>query len=106
MGGVKGMGGDLCYAWPIARFAVEASETDYREVYGKGIEADAYEGYLNRSREKIDVFDVARSWTAQMVDEVIEPKDTRKRISEALEITKNKKETLPKRAKALGTAPT
>jgi propionyl-CoA carboxylase beta chain len=106
MGGVKGMGGDLCYAWPIARFAVEASETDYRKVYGKGIEEDAYEGYLNRSREKIDVFDVARSWTAQVVDEVIEPKDTRKRIIEALEITKNKEEMLPKRAKTQGTAPT
>jgi hypothetical protein len=26
------------------------------------------EGYLNRSREKLDVFEVARSWTAQIVD--------------------------------------
>jgi len=106
MGGVKGMGVDLSYAWPIARFAVEASEADYTRFYGKGIEEDAYEGYLDRAREKVDVFEVARSWTAQVVDEIIEPKDTRKRIIDALELTRNKKEKLPKRAKMNGTGPT
>jgi propionyl-CoA carboxylase beta chain len=106
MGGVKGMGGDLTYAWPIARFAVEASKLDYRTVYGKGVAADAYEGYLNRSREKVEVFEAARSWSAQMVDEIIEPRDTRKKIIEALEITKHKQTSLPKRAKSHGTGPT
>ena len=106
MGGTKGIGAELCYAWPIARFAVEASGLDYREVYGKGIEEDAYEGYLNRSRERIDVFEVARSWTAQVVDEIIEPKDTRKKIIAALQVTRNKQEKLPRRAKGHGTAPT
>lgn len=106
MGGVKGMGVDLSYAWPIARFAVEASEADYRRFYGKGIEEDAHEGYLDRAREKVDVFEVARSWTAQVVDEIIEPKDTRKRIIDALDLTRNKWEKLPKRAKINGTGPT
>jgi propionyl-CoA carboxylase beta chain len=106
MGAVKGMGSDLCYAWPIARFAVEASRLDYRHVYGKGIEEDAYEGYLNRSREVVEAFDAARSWTAQVVDEVIEPKDTRRKIIEALEITKAKHPKPPSRAKGHGTAPT
>jgi propionyl-CoA carboxylase beta chain len=104
-GALKSMGADLTYAWPIARFAVEASQLDYREVYGKGIEEDAYEGYLNRSREKVDVFEAARSWTAQMVDEIIEPKNTRKKIIEALKITTNKREKLPRRAKNHGTPP-
>ena len=106
MGGVKGMGGDLTYAWPIARFAVEASTLDYRDVYGKGVDADAYEGYLNRSREKVDVFEAARSWSAQMVDEIIEPGDTRKKIIEALEITRHKHERMPQRAKLHGSGPT
>jgi len=106
MGGAKGMGVDVCYAWPIARLAVEASTLDYQELYGKGIEQDAYQGYLNRSREKVDVFEAGRSWTAQVVDEIIEPKDTRKRIIEALELTKEKQETLPRRAKRHGTGPT
>jgi propionyl-CoA carboxylase beta chain len=99
MGMVKGIGVDVAYAWPTARMAVEASSLDYCEVYGKGVEEDAYEGYLNRSREKIDVFEAARSWSAQMVDEIIEPKDTRKKIIEALMMTKNKHEKHPKRAK-------
>ena len=105
MSGLKGMGADLTYAWPIAQFAVEASEVDYRKVYDKGIEEDAYEAYLNKSREKIDVFDVGHSWTAQVIDEIIEPKDTRKKIIEALDITKNKEEKLPPRAKQHGSSP-
>jgi propionyl-CoA carboxylase beta chain len=105
MGGLKGMGADLTYAWPIARFAVEASSLDYRNIYGKGIEDDAYEAYLNRSREKVDVFDVGHTWTAQVIDEIIEPRDTRKKIIQALNITRNKKEKLPARAKIHGSPP-
>ncbi len=106
MGGIKSMGTDLTYAWPIARFAVEASKLDYRKAYGRGIEKDAYGSYLNRSREIVDVFEVAKSWTAQMVDEIIKPGDTRKKIIEALELTKHKHEKLPERAKRHGTGPT
>jgi len=106
LGGLKSMGADLTYAWPIARFAVEASQLDYRELYGKGIEDDAYEAYLNRSRELVDVFDVGHSWTAQIIDEIILPKDTRKRIIEALQITRNKHEKLPARAKNHTAPPT
>ncbi|MBL7177775.1 MAG: propionyl-CoA carboxylase [Desulfobacteraceae bacterium] len=106
MGGLKSMGADLTYAWPIARFAVEASDLDYREIYGKGIEDDAYEAYLDRSREKIDVFDVGYTWTAQIIDEIIMPKDTRKTIIDALAITRLKNESLPDRAKMHGSPPT
>ena len=106
MGAVKGMGVDLCYAWPLARFAVEAATLDYHEIYGQGIEEDAATGYLDRAREKVDVFAVARSWSAQMVDEIIEPRQTRAKIIEALALTRNKHEVLPRRAKCHGTAPT
>jgi len=106
MGIPKAMGADLAYAWPIARFAVEASQLDYRKVYGKGIEEDAYEAYLNRSREKVDAFDTAYTWTAQMIDEIILPKDTRKKIIEALEILRHKHEKLPPRSKMHGSNPT
>jgi propionyl-CoA carboxylase beta chain len=106
LSGLKGLGADLTYAWPIAQFAVEASELDYRKVYDKGIEEDAYEAYLNRSREKVDVFEVAHSWTSQIVDEIIEPKDTRKKIIEALDVVRGKVEELPPRAKLHGSSPT
>ena len=106
MGGLKSMGADLTYAWPIARFAVEASQQDYRKIYGRGIEQDAYESYLNRSRERVDAFGAAHSWTSQIVDEIILPGETRKKIIEALRLTANKRETLPERAKNHGTSPT
>ena len=105
MGGVKSMGADLIYSWPIAQFAVESSNVDYTKVYDKGIEEDAYESYLNRSREKVNAFDTAHTWTAQIVDEIILPKDTRKRIIEGLQITKKKVEKLPARAKMHGAPP-
>jgi len=106
MGVPKTMGADITYAWPIARFGVEASDMNYCTVYGKGIEDDAYEGYLNKSREKTDVFNAAHTWTAQIVDEIILPKDTRRKIIEALSLTKDKQEELPKLAKNHTASPT
>ncbi len=106
MGGVKSMGVDLVYAWPIARFAVEASQLDHARLGQlKGLEEDLGK-YLQRSRERVDVFEVARSWSAQMVDEIIEPSQTRRKIIEALSITRSKKEMLPPRAKSHGVSPT
>lgn len=106
MGGVKSMGTDLVYAWPIARFAVEASGLDYKSLgQVKGLEENLWQ-YTQRSREKVDVFDVARSWSAQMVDEIIEPGQTRRKIIEALRITSGKTEGLPPRAKSHGVSPT
>ena len=105
MSGLKGMGADLTYAWPIAQFAVEASTMDYRAVLGDVIEKDAYDVYWKHSREKVDAFAAAHSWTGQVVDEIIMPKDTRQRIIEALEITANKEEPLPDRKKRHGASP-
>jgi len=105
MGGLKGMGADLTFAWPIAEFAVEASTLDYEKVLGDCIEEDAYDAYWKNSREKHDAFDTARSWTAQIVDEIILPRDTRKTIIQALKILEKKQEVLPERKKMHGSAP-
>ena len=105
MSGLKGMGADLTYAWPIARFGVEASTLDYRKVLGESIEEDAYDKYWKWSRETVDAFEAARSWTAQVVDEIILPRDTRKKIIEALRITEYKQEALPPRKKRQGSSP-
>jgi propionyl-CoA carboxylase beta chain len=106
MGGAKGMGTDLCYAWPIAILGVKSSELDLKEIHGIGIEQDAYELYLDRPREINNVLEVAKTWSAQVVDEIIDPKDTRKKIIEALELTKDKTEKLPIKTKQLGVPPT
>ncbi len=106
MGVPKTMGSDLVYAWPIARFGIEASRLDYCEVYDGGIEEGAAEAYLERSREALDVFDAAYAWTAQVVDEIVLPSDTRRKIIEALALTAGKHEELPRRAKSHGSPPT
>jgi acetyl-CoA carboxylase carboxyltransferase component len=106
MSGLKGMGADLTYAWPIAEFAVEASTLDYRKVLGACIEEDAPDAYWKFSRERNDAFAAARSWTAQIVDEIILPRDTRKKIIQALRLLENKVESLPPRKKMHGSAPT
>ncbi|MCG6911300.1 MAG: propionyl-CoA carboxylase [Deltaproteobacteria bacterium] len=105
MSGLKGMGADLTYAWPIARFGVEASTLDYGTVLEDAVEKDAHEVYWKHSREKVDAFAAAHSWTGQVVDEIILPKDTRKRIIEALTVTASKEETLPPRKKRHGSSP-
>jgi len=105
MSGLKGMGADLSYAWPIAQFAVEASTLDYKEVFGDTIETDAHDTYWKYARKKADAFDAALSWSAQVVDEIVLPKDTRKKIIEALALTANKKEILPPRKKRHGSSP-
>jgi propionyl-CoA carboxylase beta chain len=106
MGIPKSMGADLTFALPIARFAVEASELDYGEVYGRGIEKDAHQAYMDRSREKLDAFDAGYTFTAQMIDEIILPGDVRKKIIEALEIARGKAEKLPERSKIHSAPPT
>ena len=106
MSGLKGMGADLTYAWPIARFGVEASTLDYRSVLGESIEEDALDAYWKYSREKVDAFEAARSWTAQIVDEIILPRDTRKKIIQGLRILEDKTESLPPRKKMHGSSPT
>ena len=103
MSGLKGLGADLTYAWPIARFGVEASTLDYRQVLGQAVEEDA-DTYWNWSREKVDAFDTALSWSAQIVDEIVLPKDTRRKIIQALDLTEKKQVELPERKKRHGSS--
>lgn len=102
----KAMGTDLCLAWPIARFAVECSGMDYAGLGVQGVETDAMERTWMRGREKVSVFDVAKAWTTQIVDEIIAPGETRRRIVEGLRLTRNRTETLPPRAKTCPVGPT
>lgn len=99
MGFSKGMGADLCYVWPTSELALECSEMDI--VASCDLEKGAYEGYLKRAREKLDPFDLGLYAISQTMDEVIDPRDTRRKIIRALEITANKAEELPGRAKSM-----
>lgn len=96
MGVSKGMGADVCYAYPNVEMAVEVSNMNIHQMYPDGgVEEDAYEYYLTRPREKLSVFEVANTWSSNVIDEVIDPSETRIKIIEALTVTRNKQETLP-----------
>jgi len=96
MGVSKDMGADFCFALPNVEMAVEISDMNIHEMYkDAGVEEDAYESYLNGPRQKVNVFDVANTWSNNVIDEIIDPSEIRKKLSEAIEITDNKEETLP-----------
>lgn len=96
MGVSKGMGVDLCYAWPNVTMAVEAATVKINEIYADSqVPEEAYQTYLKVPKEKVDVFEVARTWSSNVIDEIIDPSETRIKIIEALEVTKEKEEILP-----------
>lgn len=104
-GGVKGMGADIIYAWPLAQFSVSASQMDLSQESWLGVRQQEYSPYIHAAREPIDVFEAAHGPTAQLLDEIIHPRDTRRRLLDALELLKNKVEVLPEKAKSHGTPP-
>jgi methylmalonyl-CoA decarboxylase subunit alpha len=105
-GGLKGMGVDMCFAWPIAIIGIETSEIKAEQLFDGGIEDNAHGRYLDISKERVDVFQVANTATSQVVDEIIFPSDTRRKIIEALKICEGKEEVTPQRAKQHGAPPT
>ena len=107
MGSSKGLGTDICYAWPTADVAVEASKLDLVNTFG--LEQGAYENYLWRAKEKVGIFDTSIGWTTQIADEIIDPSNTRRRIIDALSITEGKLgikvKKLPEKASNHGVPP-
>lgn len=96
MGVSKGMGADLCYAWPNVIMAVEASTENINEIYENAfVNDDTYETYLKIPKQKLSVFDVAKTWSSNVIDEVIDPSETRIKLIEALDATCEKQENLP-----------
>lgn len=86
----KLMGADFVYAWPIAEIAVMGAEGAVEIVHRKELRADP------ESRERLTELYKERfmnpylSAARGLVDEIIEPADTRKRIAGALEALSRK----------------
>lgn len=96
----KSIGADLVYAWPNAEIAVMGPQGAANIIFAREIEnsenpeatrAQKIEEY----REKFANPYVAAS--QGMVDDVIDPRDTRIKLIQALEIMRNKKEERPKK---------
>lgn len=93
--GTRLMGVDIVLAWTIAQIQLvdfkEAVEVVYRRPMGD-VEASALEEFRKK------YFDSPRRPGALlMFDDIIDPKDTRPNLIDALEITAKKEETRPKK---------
>lgn len=94
----KSIGADLVYAWPNAEIAVMGPEGAVNIVYAKEIAES--EDPESLRQEKIDTYreKFANPYVAAglgMVDDVIDPRETRIKLIQALEMLRNKEEERP-----------
>ncbi|BFI75010.1 acyl-CoA carboxylase subunit beta [Sulfurisphaera ohwakuensis] len=92
---IKSLGADLVYAWPTAEIAVTGPEGAVRILYRREIQqaSNPDEVLKQRIAEYRKLF-ANPYWAAEkgLVDDVIEPKDTRRVIAAGLEMLKTKRE--------------
>jgi len=89
----KGYGPDLIVAWPFAEISVMGPEGAVNIIFNKVVEASANPEatraeLVAKIRESISPY-VAAAWA--MIDDVIEPAETRRVIVQALEQARSKK---------------
>ncbi|MDI3257311.1 MAG: acyl-CoA carboxylase subunit beta [Kyrpidia sp.] len=94
----KAIGADLVYAWPIAEVAVMGPEGAANIIFAKEIEespdpAATRAQKIAEYRERFSNPYVAASYG--MVDDVIDPRETRRKLKESLEILEGKEESRP-----------
>lgn len=96
----KSIGADLVYAWPNAEIAVMGPEGAANIIFAKEIAESANPEQTRQ--EKIDMYreKFANPYIAAglgMVDDVIDPRETRTKLIQALEMLQNKQEERPKK---------
>lgn len=94
----RGIRADLVYAWPSAQIAVMGAPGAVNIIHRKTL-SEADDADTKRS-DLIDEYEQAfnnpyRAAELGLVDAVIEPRDTRARLIRALDMLRNKRETLP-----------
>ncbi|MHB8263982.1 MAG: acyl-CoA carboxylase subunit beta [Acidimicrobiales bacterium] len=96
----KSIGADLAYAWPSAELAVMGPEGAVEIVYRRELKESA--DPLARRSELVDEYRErhANPYLAAergIIDDIIDPADTRKVLANALRILRSKREELPRR---------
>ena len=94
----KAIGADLVFAWPNAEIAVMGPEGAATVIFSKEI-AQSQDPGATRA-EKIAEYrqQFANPYVAAahgMVDDIIDPRETRKKLRDSLEMLRNKKESRP-----------
>jgi acetyl-CoA carboxylase carboxyltransferase component len=96
----KSIGADLAYAWPSAEIAVMGPAPAVNIIFRKEIEQS--DDPEQRRQELVDEYTerLANPYAAAergFVDDVIDPRDTRKVLVEGLQMLRTKREQLPQR---------
>ncbi|MDP2744697.1 MAG: carboxyl transferase domain-containing protein, partial [Dehalococcoidia bacterium] len=98
--GVKAMGADLILGWPTAEVAVMGAEGATNILYRKDI-AEAADKEATKSRlieEYRSTFNTPYyAASRQLIDIIIDPRQTRPQLIKALELLRNKREERPKK---------
>ena len=96
----RGIGADLVYAWPSAEIAVMGAAGAVNVIFRRDLkDADDAE---QRRAELIEEYETQfnnpyRAAELGLVDEVIEPRETRVKLIRALDMLRSKRENLPSR---------
>ena len=94
----KNLKGDVNYAWPTGQVAVMGAEGAvnivYRDQIRKDDEPEAKRAELIEEYERLFMNPYVAA-SRGLIDDVIDPADTRPKIIHALEMLENKRETLP-----------
>jgi len=108
--GCTKMGPDYIYAWPSTEFAPTGPEAIVLAVFHKqlakakeeGNYDEVYNFFLSILKEQFSVMTLGKGYTGYYtVQEVIDPRDTRKRIIRALRATANKHEETPAKKRTI-----
>jgi methylmalonyl-CoA carboxyltransferase large subunit len=100
----KGLGADRVFAWPSAEIAVMGAESAAEIVFRH--EIDTAENKVERRNQVIDLYrsTFANPYVSagrRLVDDVIEPAETRKHLVRSLEALSSKRETRPSKKHCL-----
>ena len=96
----KHIGADLNFAWPTAEIAVMGAKGASEIIFRKEIKkaADPEAKLAEKEAEYADKFANPYSATARgFVDEIIHPKDTRRKLIKAFAMLENKSDHLPRK---------
>ena len=108
--GCTKMGPDYIYAWPTAEFAPTGPEAIVLAIFHKQLKKakedgnydEVYNSFLSILKEQFSVMTLGKSYTPYYtVQEVIDPRDTRMRITRALKAAADKREETPEKRRAI-----
>jgi propionyl-CoA carboxylase beta chain len=94
----KAIGADLVYAWPSAEIAVMGAEGAANIIFSREIAASPQPEETRKRRIEEYKQKFSNPYVAAahgMVDDVIDPRETRRKLKTALEMLRNKRDTRP-----------